>query len=134
WQTGPSYDIPGGIYIADELDDALVASMYTAYLTGGHAAAIALLPTWPSDPVLISPADAFVIRTGDVQLFWSVAAGADSYEVQVSKVPDFSSLVLDVIVTGNRYSTAVPFGFGYYWRVRAINGGSRFSAWTAARE
>jgi hypothetical protein len=62
---------------------------------------------------------------------WSAAPGA-FYHLQVSKTPDFTSLVVDdKSLTEPNYTGRFSAG-KYYWRVRAGNG-SLWSQWSAVR-
>jgi len=77
----------------------------------------------PTVPVLITPSNATTKVIIPPNLKWSTAAGAASYQVQVSASSDFTSTIFDqsniiattVQVIGSTNSTL------YYWRVRAAN-------------
>ncbi|MCB9333943.1 MAG: DNRLRE domain-containing protein, partial [Lewinellaceae bacterium] len=88
--------------------------------------------TAPDAPTLVSPADMATGVTVPPTLSWNAAAGADTYQVQVSTASDFSSTVFDqsgivatsVVVPGLADNTL------YYWRVNATNGNGT-SDWSA---
>ncbi|PWN07624.1 invasin domain 3-containing protein [Rhodohalobacter mucosus] len=78
----------------------------------------------PEKAVLSSPANGSV----DVDLLpeysWQAAAAAETYEIQISEVSDFSTLVEDQAgLTGTLYQMVNPLNelTTYYWRVRASN-------------
>ncbi len=86
-------------------------------------------------PVLSEPPDVDIVVSPTVTLEWNSVNGATSYEVQISAISDFSSLVNSnpVVITTNYYQIPQgllnPFTI-YYWRVRAIGltGSSNYSA------
>ncbi|MFC4875101.1 LamG-like jellyroll fold domain-containing protein, partial [Negadavirga shengliensis] len=77
----------------------------------------------PGVPNLINPANASTNVSITPLLQWAAASAANSYQVQVSTVQNFSSFVfsqsnitaLEVAASGLSYNTT------YYWRVRGIN-------------
>lgn len=86
----------------------------------------------PDTPVLLSPANLANDVALNPVLTWSNSSNTTSYQVQVSDVSDFSSIIFD---QSNVTSTSVqPGGLSnntlYYWRVRSVNSfGS--SAWSS---
>ena len=88
----------------------------------------------PTMPVLLSPPDGSTVSPTPL-LDWEDVATALGYRLQVSKVPDFSTTVIDeVSLSQSQYQ--VPDGvlsdFSlHYWRVRASNDGG-WSPWTSA--
>jgi subtilisin-like proprotein convertase family protein len=54
---------------------------------------------------------------------WSSLADASSYDLQVSRKPDFGSQIININQTGTSYTSAMDLtGFSeYYWRVRGKN-------------
>jgi hypothetical protein len=56
-------------------------------------------------------------------LVWNVASWADSYTLQVSTSPDFSTTLINVsgIKTASYLLTGLEHGTTYYWRVNASN-------------
>lgn len=86
----------------------------------------------PTIPLLLSPADlATNVSTSSI-LDWNASDNTTSYQVQLSMILDFSSLVVDEIdvettsisVTGLNNNTV------YYWRIRSLNS-SGISPWSA---
>jgi hypothetical protein len=78
----------------------------------------------PSTPVLTSPNDTASNVSTNPRLTWSTSAGASKYFVEVSPVPDFSTLVRHDSVTGTSDSlTGLTNNTKHYWRVRAANAG-----------
>ena len=78
-------------------------------------------PTIPAAPVLSSPADASTGISTSPTLSWQSSAGADSYGVQVSTVPDFSTTVYSQagITSTSTVVTGLAGNTTYYWRVNA---------------
>jgi hypothetical protein len=72
-------------------------------------------------PTLAAPANAATGVTPPVTLQWEAVTGASGYEVQISKVADFSSQTMTLPTQGTQ--TKLPFlpgGATVYWRVRAV--------------
>ena len=88
----------------------------------------------PSTPVLLLPTNGSTVSPTPL-LDWNDVGTATSYRLQVSKVPDFSTTVIDQIsLTQSQYQ--VPNGILsdyslYYWRARARNDGG-WSPWVSA--
>jgi hypothetical protein len=77
----------------------------------------------PVAPILVSPEDGSIDVSTSVSAIWQTVSGADSYRIQVSKVSDFSSTVVNVgNVTNSSYQiTGLENSTLYYWRVNASN-------------
>ena len=91
------------------------------------------IPAIADAPVLSSPSDLSTDVALDEILGWDAVTGADSYQVQVSELSDFSTIVLDQ--SGITGITATLSGLSnsttYYWRVLSHNAGGD-SVWSAA--
>ncbi len=88
----------------------------------------------PTLPTLTSPANGATSAATSDTLKWSAAAGAVSYNVQVSMDPTFANAAMMAVntnVTGTEYVYSLGPATKYYWRVAAVNGGFT-SAFTAA--
>ena len=92
--------------ISKNMDFTLVSSLATGSTTlsspANNATNISTLPT----------------------LTWTAASNALTYQLQISRRPDFNSLVLDVsgLTTTTYTVTSLLLGFSeYFWRVRAVN-------------
>jgi hypothetical protein len=85
-------------------------------------------------PVLLSPGNDNQNTPLKVQLVWNEVFGADSYQLQVSVDPTFSSTFLETTVqNGNSYPlSGLLENTVYYWRVRA-NRGTNSSDWSLVR-
>jgi hypothetical protein len=72
-------------------------------------------------PTLITSNCDLINQPLSLTVAWNVAAWADSYALQVSTSPDFSSLVIDQsgIKTTNYVVSGLEHGTKYYWRVNA---------------
>ncbi|MBN2131892.1 MAG: hypothetical protein JW741_20495, partial [Sedimentisphaerales bacterium] len=80
----------------------------------------------PYPPLLIEPKEQQTVNQGlPVSFFWTPRGFGRTYDLQVSKNPDFTSPDIDEMdLTETRYTlaTAEPGGV-YYWRVRTLNEG-----------
>jgi|GEM_PF-2412924 len=77
----------------------------------------------PDTATLISPADSAGDQTQPLTLNWSHATGALTYRVQVDNDSDFSSRVIDSLVTPSTLNIqGLTAGTKYYWRVCPHNG------------
>jgi len=75
-------------------------------------------------PVLSTPANNATNIGPLPTLTWATAANTVTYDLQVSRRPDFNSLVINVnsIATTNFIISSPLAGYSeYYWRVRAVN-------------
>lgn len=73
---------------------------------------------------LSSPANNATNVSTQPTLMWTAASNALTYQLQVSRRPDFNSLVLNISgLTTTSYTLTTPLlGFSeYYWRVRPVN-------------
>lgn len=76
----------------------------------------------PSSPQIIAPAaDSYAIDLA-TQLSWTSTAGANTYQVQVSTIPDFSSPLIDTETSDAilQLTNLSPLQT-YYWHVKAKN-------------
>ena len=90
-------------------------------------------PAIPSVPTLSKPSNAATgISRTKPKLSWNDSAGAFGYQVQVSKVVDFSVLEYNTSLLSTIDSPTLQSRTKYYWRVRSINQGG-MSAWSSVR-
>lgn len=93
-------------------------------------------------PTLSSPANGATAQRLDLAFAWATVAGADGYQVQVSRDAAFSVLDLDTaasiaalnlsdLVAAHGYP--LDFNTLYFWRVRSRQG-QAFSDWSDASE
>ncbi|MEW6028397.1 MAG: M4 family metallopeptidase [Chloroflexota bacterium] len=93
----------------------------------------------PSIPVLLSPANNSLHTDYTVPLDWRpstfpTGTSLGYYEVQVDDDPAFGSLAYNIGVGGDFIETdPLAPGVKYYWRVRAFNLDSEYSAWSTVR-
>jgi glucose/arabinose dehydrogenase len=85
-------------------------------------------------PNLVSPADLSILNHVRPTLDWDDVTGISitrGYTLQVSRAGNFSTMVLNVVVTPSSYTPAfdLPVASGLYWRVRA-NGPNGPSLWS----
>jgi hypothetical protein len=67
-------------------------------------------------------------------LTWSKVAGADRYEIQISKSKKFSQLVAQDIVTEPAFKWRAPEPGLYYWRVKALSESFKDGLYTKTQE
>ncbi len=80
----------------------------------------------PEQVQLVSPADEAVEVALSPSLMWDAVSGAASYQLQISEVENFTTLVLNIAaVAGTSYqATGLAGSTTHYWRVRANNTGA----------
>lgn len=86
----------------------------------------------PYPPLLVKPrAQETVNQELPVSLFWTPRGFGRSYDLQVSRDPDFATLDVDEMdLTETRYTLTTPEpGAVYHWRVRTVNDGG-ISDWS----
>lgn len=82
----------------------------------------------PAAPVLVSPPNHSTgVPISGILFSWNTVAGANSYRIQISTSPTFSTTVANVN-TGSQTqythnSPVLNYNTMYYWRVRATNSG-----------
>ena len=95
--------------------------------TTGAAAASNPLIAWAraftkssTPPALQTPTDMQTV-SGQTEFRWAVTEGARTYQLQVSQVPSFGTLLQDVQTNNTSYtsSNSYPADTVLYWRVRA---------------
>ncbi len=89
----------------------------------------------PLTPELQAPVDGAAEIPPDLKLIWNASSGASTYNVQVSKSPDFSTMEIEQhdVVDTTFQLTNLEKSSTYYWRVSAENrnGASEWSdVWT----
>lgn len=83
---------------------------------------LSLVADVPGAATLVSPANGGTAST-TVSLAWNAIAGASSYQVELDDDADFSSPILDQVVTGTTAQvTGLDVETQYHWRVTATNG------------
>jgi len=83
-------------------------------------------------PALLSPPDGSTGQSIPLLLSWNALPDADAYRVQLSIVPDFSTLFADVQQTDSSLLIdGIPPYTVMYWRVAAVEHGTQ-SRWSAA--
>ncbi len=89
------------------------------------------ISTTPLTPDLISPTNGEQNITLNTILDWSNAVGAESYDIQLSTVSNFSSTLIDTSdVTSHQLNVnGLTGSTTYYWRVRSVNS-SGMSNWS----
>jgi hypothetical protein len=74
-------------------------------------------------PLLVAPARNEVLTTKYPVFGWQVLPGAASYSLEISVVPDFSTVAQTIPTEGTAWTPNTPLAIGtYYWRVRAVDG------------
>lgn len=90
--------------------------------TWGKWSEIRRFNTLLSSPMLISPENGTIELEENIEFTWSMVNGADNYNLQLSKDADFSSILVDEILTStSKNIDMVELSSTYYWRVLAID-------------
>ena len=87
----------------------------------------------PSAPVPASPASGSTNQATALTLTWGTVTNAASYDVQVSTVATFASMVSNQsgLVAASAAMSGLSNSITYYWRVNATNAGGT-STWSSA--
>ena len=90
--------------------------------TMGQDSIINLTIITPAAPKLTYPKNNAQIYDFNVEFVWDTVDLASKYELQVSKLQDFSTLDY-TLTTANSFTTSHSFELNtvYYWRIRAVN-------------
>jgi hypothetical protein len=75
------------------------------------------------------PAADSLIRDDTPTFVWAAIAGAAHYRLQVDNNADFSSLVINTLVTTRQYTPTALADATYYWRVRARDAAGNWGGW-----
>ncbi len=122
--------IPGQSYTINFVNSSAALGSYNIQITGTSGSLVdntsVTVNINSANPTiaLTSPADNATNIVPLPDLKWSAAGNASTYQLQISRRPDFNSLVLNVTgLTSNSYTVPTPLaGYSeYYWRVRAAN-------------
>ena len=86
----------------------------------------------PATPNLVSPLNGAGGISTNPLLVWNTSVGGETYRLQVSTVPDFSSMLIDQtnILDTSYAASGLLQGTTYYWRVNSSNGGGA-SDWSS---
>lgn len=97
--------------------------------TSGFSNELSARPLAPV--VLVTPQDSNVNTPRSIRLHWDKNEHAVNYRLQISRNPNFTSLILkDTTTADTSYLVQnLSFNTNYYWRVRAINS-SGFGNWS----
>jgi hypothetical protein len=72
-------------------------------------------------PTLSQPMDSSTSLWGNIVFSWSVPTNANSYNLQISTLPDFSVVLYDEITSSNTFTKVITdYNTRYYWRVKAV--------------
>ncbi|MFA7626199.1 MAG: GEVED domain-containing protein, partial [Candidatus Kapaibacterium sp.] len=86
-------------------------------------------------PTLTNPSDNAINIAFNTNLIWNQVQDADNYQIQISTVSDFSSLVKEQTQTASSYNLSnitLQYSTKYYWRVRAKSGSDN-GPWSSIR-
>jgi len=91
--------------------------------SSAFATAFSFTTGFPSSVALVQPADYSLDVPVDATLLWNRAAGATSYDVQLSVQENFASTVVDTSGISDTSLAVATLNYSrvYYWRVRAEN-------------
>ncbi len=113
----------------------LIGSMLIAGTGIGESESVFMTSLPPAAPVLSGPANGQTSLPDSVQLIWKSLIHTSGFNVQMSTVDDFNTLLVDeTAITDTLYKvTGLSFNTQHFWRVNAVNaaGNSPFSSvWT----
>lgn len=92
-----------------------------------------ITPASLAAPVLLTPAVNLVTNDTTVEMTWQLVPEAENYEVQISQLANFATLVeTSTLPETATTSTSLPDG-RYYWRVRTLNSYDSPGKWSAVR-
>ncbi|WP_266204893.1 LamG-like jellyroll fold domain-containing protein [Pontibacter kalidii] len=127
---GGTYDNSTSTKANFNTDVVILASSSTEAV--GVLASDGTIESVPSVPVLASPTNGATGVESAPTLGWNSASGATSYQVQVSSVADFSSVIFDDGTTNTSVDiSGLAFNTSYFWRVKGINADGS-SSWSSA--
>jgi len=90
------------------------------------------LPGGPSETTQASPADNATAITNGTKITWNKSTNATSYNLQISKSNQFTSILLDTNLVATEYTLkGLENLTKYYWRIASKNT-SGVSAWSSA--
>lgn len=86
-----------------------------------------------ADPVMAGPQNNVEVQ--DVVLDWDPVVGAKSYEIQVARNNDFTTIIETRSgIQGTNYSPPITYDNAqYFWRVRSVDVNDQSMPWSAAR-
>ncbi len=89
----------------------------------------------PTPPALLTPAPGLLTNNNYPTFSWSFVSTASEYDLQISRVLNFATLVGDMISTSDTDYTPIDAleDGRFYWRVRSKNADGSPGAWSAVR-
>ncbi len=95
----------------------------TSFGNGMRVSQNKTIPKAPDNVVLVSPVNTSTGVAIDTMLKWAVSSGAETYTVNISTDPLFSSAVVSSTSSATSFSPATLLtSTTYHWRVQAANG------------
>jgi hypothetical protein len=85
-----------------------------------------------SAPSLTNPPDGFLSQSKVIILTWSLTSLTESYQLQVSRDPEFQKIALDQNTQHNFQHFQSELSGVYYWRTKSLAAGVQ-SSWSATR-
>lgn len=84
----------------------------------------------PPAPKAMMPIDTTFNSTSNPLTFkWEAVSGATQYQIQVSRMEDYSILILDTTVSNTQFEKVMPTG-GFYWKLRTKNSFGVWGNWS----
>ncbi len=87
--------------------------------------------TVPNRVVLLSPESGATLEYPTPYLDWEPLGAAETYQVQISNLTDFSTIIQEVNTTNDDFIASLLANGTYYWRVRAKNRQGVFGLWSS---
>ncbi len=104
-----------------------------SYTFADYRKKLVSLSTAAPIPTLVTPSDNANL-TSIPQFDWTATYNAAKYRIQIDETPDFSSPIIDEVLSASELTDGVSFPQSgtYYWRVCALTIGGIWGSWTTA--
>lgn len=128
FSTNPVTTIPGSTTLTISNTGSVAAGSYSLTVTGTDSVGPQTLPLTlnvasgiPAAPGLTLPANGGTEIAVTPTFTWAAVSGAESYVLEVSTSPSFSTIAYTATVTGTSHvpTTSLSGATQYYWRVRS---------------
>jgi hypothetical protein len=132
--TAPFEQYVNPAFWADGLNHSIVVNLADSSGRTGKSGPVTFTvsPAATGYPLPISPASMLVVDNLQQTLYWNDAPTALSYEVEISPLPDFSTVEFASVVSDTSLTRTLAERSIYFWRVRATNAFQKQTHWKEA--